>query len=146
MVPLRSGLSLEAEARIKAWRLLLPLCGSSEGMSELTIPRNLRGRFRGFVRVGGVRDVAFQHFKIPLSTLNPGVSYMTRFVSYMVRRLVKYGPGHKRDAGIEWLSRSDFGPDCLGGLGRRRLPAKPKTRVRVLALPTPENLPKIFKI
>ena len=63
----------------------------------------------------------------------------------MVRRLVKYGPGHKRDAGIEWLSRSDFGPDCLGGLGRRRLPAKPGTRVQVRAWSSLKILQKSSK-
>ena len=82
MVPLRAGLSLEAERRaLKAWRLLLPLGGSLGETSELTIPRNLRGRFRGFVRVGGVPERAFQHFKIALSTLNLGVSFMIHFVS-----------------------------------------------------------------
>ena len=34
-----------------------------------------------FVEVGGVRDGAFQHFKIALRTLNPAVSFMIRFVS-----------------------------------------------------------------
>ena len=63
----------------------------------------------------------------------------------MVRRLVKYGPGHKRDAGIEWLSRSVCEPGCLSGLVRRRLLAKPETRVRVLALPTPKILQKSSK-
>ena len=63
----------------------------------------------------------------------------------MVRRLVKYGPGHKRDAGIELLSRSVCEPGCLSGLVRRRLLAKPETRVRVLALPTPKILQKSSK-
>ena len=119
--------------------------GSGE-VSELTIPRNLRGRFRGFVRVGGVPERAFQHFKIALSTLNLGVQYTSLFVQYTSPRLVKYCPGSKQAAGLEWLSRSDFEPSCLGGLVRRRLTAKPESRVRVLAWSSPQNPPKIFKI
>jgi len=113
--------------------------------SELTIPRNLRGRFRGFVRVGGVRDRAFQHSKIALSTLNPGVQYIELFVQYTGPQLVKYCPGSILDAGLEWLSRSDFEPGCLRSLVRRRLFALLGTRVRVLASPSPKILQKSSK-
>ena len=46
---------------------------------ELTIPRNLRGQFRGSEEVGDVRDRAFQHLKIDFSTLNPGGLFTSLF-------------------------------------------------------------------
>ena len=114
--------------------------------SELTVPRNLRGRFRGFVEVGGVRDGAFQHFKIALSTLNRGGLYTSLFVLYTSRRLVKYKPGSIQASGIGWLGKSGNGPGCLHGLVRRRLSALPGTRVQVPACSSLKNPPKIFKI
>ena len=114
--------------------------------SEPTVPRNLRGRFRGFVEVGGVRDPAFQHFKIALSTLNPGVLFTGFFVLFTVPRLVKYSTCCLQHAGIEWLSRSGLRARCVNGLVGERLPAMPETWVRVLALALSEDPPKIFKI
>ena len=49
------------------------------GTSEHTIPRNLRGRFRGSGEVGDVRDRVFQHLKIDFSTLNLGGLFTTLF-------------------------------------------------------------------
>ena len=114
--------------------------------SEPTVPRNLRGRFRGFVEVGGVRDGAFQHFKIALSTLNPGVQYTVRFVQYIVSQLVKYCPGSILACGIEWLSRSDLRAGCVNGLVGERLPAMPETWVRVLVWKSSKKSSKSEKI
>ena len=114
-------------------------------VSEPTIPRNLRGRFRGFVRVGGVPERAFQHFKIALSTLNLGVPILVRIVPILVRQLVNICPGKYQYGRIDWFGRSGAEPSCLGGLVRRRLLAKPETRVQVLALPTPKILSKSSK-
>ena len=111
------------------------------GSSHLhTIPRNLRGRFRGFARVGGVRDPPFQHLKIDFSTLNPGVQVIVRFVPYTVRQLVNYCPGNNWYARIGWFGRSGTEPGCLGGLVRRRSFALLGTRVRAPAPPS-RNFP-----
>ena len=85
---------------------------------------------------------AFQHFKIALSTLNPGDQYTCHFDMYTGPRLVKYCPGSIPVTGIEWLSRSGNGPGCLYGLVRRRLTTMPETRVRVLAWSSPKILQK----
>ena len=113
--------------------------------SELTIPRNLRGRFRGSGEVGDVRDRVFQHLKIDFSTLNPGVQYTGFFVQYTGRRLVKYWISSILDAGLEWLGRSDFEPGCLSGLVRRRWFALLGTRVQAPASSSPKILQKSSK-
>ena len=114
-----------------------------------TIPRNLRGRFRGSGDVGDVRDPPFQHLKIDFSTLNPGVQVIVRFVPYTVRQLVNYCPGNNWYSRIGWFGRSGAEPGCLGGLVRRRSFALLGTRVRAPASPSrnfPEKSSKSEKI
>ena len=113
--------------------------------SAWTIPRNLRGHFRGFGEVGDVRDRAFQHLKIDFSTLNLGVPILVRFVPILVRRLVNIGPGQYRYGRIDWLSRSGAEPGCLGGLVRRRSFALLGTRVQAPAPPSPKIFQKSSK-
>ena len=117
----------------------------SSSTSELTIPRNLRGRFRGSGEVGDVRDRVFQHLKIDFSTLNLGVPILVRFVPILVRQLVNIGPGQYRYGRIDWLSRSGAEPGCLGGLVRRRSFALLGTRVRAPALSSSKILQKSSK-